>query len=228
MVCVRTHFIKYYGDNSVQFPIDIISIIIRFFFESFEWNSNKSHPALEFTMDNTFVSFNIGDKFCQKCCSSINVIDPEIYTYIEWEMTLNKFVKNDIYFGMCFLGIQCKNIDNWASKHMCSYKFPKLNVSIVVCTEDDEQICIYKHGKRVVLKSENASLKNIKNGDRFELRFDLNLNCCSFYLNDEFMADLVQASYLYNYTPAIPVLFSRYGHELQTTKWNVQYRKRYY
>lgn len=222
---IRKHYLNAYSNKNKQFPIAIISFIVQYFFvEAFEWDSDKKFDGLTFSMNNTYVTASYNNRDCQTFPSK-NIIDPKKYSSVKWEITLRNFRGNQILIGMGFLEHSLyKSVKCWSSRSWIgSYGFPVRQTSVSICF-GYQQIRIYRKDEIVnLVNNEKALTKNIKIGDRLQLRFDLDAHLCSFYLNDEFM-EIVTDS-LSN-SPLVPACCcSRYLVELQTTKWDIVYRK---
>lgn len=216
---VRKNFTKI---NKQIFPIAIISIIIQYFFETFEWNADECTDGLIISMDNTLITSNAGDT--NKICTSKNIINGERHSSVEWEITL---VGNEtVCFGMGFIELSlCKSVDVWAgidNTWIGGHGLVESQISVTVYY-DFLEIQIYKNGNGTIIQHENALIKNIKNGDRFELKFNFDAHHCSFYLNDEFMITVTDS--LPNNIELVPAMCCAFAHDLRTTKWNVLYRK---
>lgn len=219
---VKKHFIGVCAGIKT-FPIAIISIIVQYFsFDAFEWNPEKSHNKLKLTMENTIVTAYFDSGGYHQICTSKNTIDPEKYSFVEWELTLLK--QKRMNFGIGFLEQSlCKSVEDWSiASWMGGHGFAQTQIS-VTCFHNNEYMRIYSKSDYEEVEHEKALIRNIKIGDRFGLLFDLNAHQCSFYFNDEFM-QILSKSLLGKY-PLVPGACFGYSTELQTTKWNVVFRK---
>ena len=227
--------------SSKSIPMDILPIIIKFYYEEFKWDRSLHDNGLhvkKYSWDNWKIeevqlTFLNNDKTVKTpprikiyYCPSTHILSKNIHSFVKWGLTVDKLP------GQRFLGCIGYVEYPYHNKNNENKQFPAEGWNYWMgnspCTK--YQFCLHSYHNTVKLHGGNKckgsissklNSTKIKVGDRYEIHFDFDKMQSLLYFNDKFMGimykDLPQ-----KLVPAIVMLS---GHQITATKWELIYRK---
>ena len=198
---------------SLTFPLGIISIIIDYFLNPFEWDSEKCHDYVTISDDKLTVNNKQGGN---GAVFAKNLLSSQALTAANWEITI-KSLTEGAFFSMGHVThdmIQSVKVDDnlWIGDEQGQY-----SMSVIA----DEGV--FEKGNDAEYKAYDKKWdpEKVKQGDRFEIRFDFIKQKSSCYWNGNFIG-ILDDKLCDKIYPAMTITG---GHEIECTKWKLKYIK---
>ena len=211
---------------SLTFPSAIISIIIAYFINSFEWDSEKCDKVVTISEDKLTVNNKRGGN---GAVLAKNLLSSSALKAVNWEITLKTMTARNVGFCMGYVEHdRTQSVEFGTSEQLKwignSQGQRSLSVVFFECAFETFHECVFEKSYHGMYEKYDKKWdpKKVKQGDKFEIQFDFIKKESSCYWNgnligilDDKLPDKVY-----------PAITTTGNHEFECTKWELFYINR--
>ena len=200
----------------MNFPPEIIVMIIHYFRCIFEWDSETSAKDIIISDDKQSITCNVDSN---RFFSAKNLLSSDEFGLVDWEITI-KQIDCDEHLCLAIGYVECdkdsKSIERNQATFLGGYK-TEYSIYIDAFTSENP-FSRYNNGEETE-RYDTFISNNVKVNDTLTIQFDFDKKQCRFYYNKQFVAILSDelADKVY---PAMACCFKS---QFECTKWELYY-----